>query len=135
MADIAITAANVLAANGATIRRGAAGATVTAGQIVAQSSDGSYVLADNDSLTASVRAAKGMALNGASAGQPLSVAHEGPVAVGAVLSAGVAYYLSNTPGGICPVADVGAGEYSVLVGIATSPSELKIGILNSGVAL
>lgn len=135
MADITITAASVLAGSGATVQRGAAGATIVAGQAVARAADGSYVLADNDSATASVRAAVGIALNGAAAGQPLSVAIAGPVTVGAVLTAGTAYYLSNTPGGICPFADVGAGEYSVLLGAATSTSVLKVGILNSGVAL
>lgn len=135
MADISITAADVIAGSTATVARGTAGATITAGQVVARASNGTYVLADNNSATASVRAACGLALNGAATGQPLSVATDGPVTLSAVMTAGVAYYLSDTPGGICPVADLQTGEYPVLLGMATSTSSLTLGILNSGVAL
>ena len=135
MADITITAANVIAGSGASILRGAAGGAVTAGQIVARNSNGTFVPADNNAVTASGRTAIGVALNGAANGQPIAVASAGPVTIGGTLTAGVAYYLSDTPGGICPVADVGAGEYVVLLGIATSTSVLNVAIQNSGVSL
>lgn len=135
MTDIVITAANVIAGASATILRGAAGATVTAGQPVARNPDGTFILADNNAVTAAGRTAVGVALNGASAGQPLAVAKDGPVTIGGTLTPGVAYYLSDTPGGICPVADVGAGEYVVLLGLATSATVLNLAIQNSGVSL
>lgn len=135
MADISITAANVVSA-GAAVAYGTAGATITAGQMVyLDPTDNRYKLADNDSATAAVRLPAGMALNGASSGQPLAIAPSGPVTIGAVLTAGVAYYLSSTAGGICPVADLGVGDYPTIIGIATSTSILNINIHPSGVAL
>ena len=125
-----------MAGAGAAVSRGVAGATVTAGQAVyLDTSDGKWKLADNNSATAAVRSPDGIALNGASNGQPLSVLTAGPITIGAALTAGVAYYLSNTPGGICPVADLATGEYPTVIGIATSTTVLNVQINSSGVAL
>lgn len=136
MADITITAANVLAGAGASVSRGTAGATITAGQVVyLDTADGRWKLADNNSATALVRNPGGIALNGASNGQPLAVLTEGPITIGGTVVAGTAYYLSDTPGGICPVADLGAGEYPSIIGIATSAAVLSVKINASGVAL
>ena len=46
----------------------------------------------------------------------------------------MAYYLSDTPGGICPVADIGAGEYVCLIGLASSASVLALDIRYTGVS-
>ena len=136
MADLSITAANVLAGAGATVARGTAGATITQGQAVyLDASDGKWKLADNNSATAAVRVPGGIALNGASNGQPLAVLTAGPITIGASLTAGVAYYLSDTPGGICPVADLASGEYPCLIGMATSSSVINVAINPAGVAL
>lgn len=136
MADVSITAANVVAGSGARIVHGTANATVTAGQAVYyDSSTDRYGLADSNSGTAALRTPVGIALNGAANGQPLAVLLSGPVTIGGTLTAGVAYYLSDTPGGICPVADVGSGEYSSVLGIATSAAILDVDINSSGVAL
>lgn len=136
MADLTITAASVVKGSGAGVDYGTAGATITAGQAVYKdSATAKYQLADSDSATAAVRDPGGIALNGAANNQPLAVLTSGPVTIGATLTPGVAYYLSNTPGGICPVADVGAGEYSVVIGMATSASVLDVDIQASGVSL
>lgn len=135
MADLTITAANVVKGSDATIEQGTAGATITAGQVVYKDANGKYQLADSNSATASARSPRGIALNGASANQPLAILRSGAITIGATLTAGVAYYLSDTPGGICPVADVGSGEYSVIVGIAESTSALAVKFQESGVAL
>src|SRR5690242_16311261 len=106
MADLTITAANVLAGSGAKIDRAhKAAVAVTAGQTVYKDGD-SYKLADDNSATAAARVPDGIALNGAGAGQPLAVLLSGDITIGATLTPGVAYYLSDTPGGICPVADL-----------------------------
>lgn len=136
MADLVITAASVLPGSGATIREVTWGATVTAGKVVvADPATGKWVLADNNHATAALRIAAGIALNGGADGQPGHVLTAGPVTLGAVLTAGVAYYLSDTAGGIAPVADVGSGERSVLLGIATSTTVLDFDVQDSGVAL
>lgn len=137
MVDIVITAANVVAGSGATKTSGTAGATITAGQVVYLDSatTGKWQLADNNSATAAVRQPQGIALNGASLNQPIAVQTEGPITIGGTLVAGVAYYLSDTPGGICPVADLLTGEYPTVLGMATSTTVLDIDIQYSGVAL
>lgn len=136
MTDISITAANVMAGNTATIARGTAGAAITAGQVVYLSpTTGKYDLADTDSATAAVRNAVGIALNGAAAGQPIAVCIKGPVTIGATIAAGVAYYLSGTPGGICPVADVASGDYPLIIGMGASTTVLNVDIQYPGVAL
>lgn len=136
MADLTITAANVVKGSGSSIDRGTAGATITAGQVVYKdAANGKYLLADSDSATAAVRNAIGIALNGAANNQPLSVLTSGDITIGATLTAGTDYWLSNTPGGICPRADVGSGEYPTMLGIAKSTSVLSVNITASGVAI
>ena len=136
MADISITAANVLAGTNSTRKHGTSGATITAGHVVyLEDSSNTWKLADNNSATAAVRTAQGIALNGAASGQPITVLTGGDITIGGTLTAGVAYYLSDTPGGICPVADIGSGEYSCLLGMAISTSVLSVGIKYTGVAL
>lgn len=139
MADIVITAASVVAGSGAKVTSGTAGATVTAGQVVYLDSatTGKWLLADSDAATAAARgqgANVGIALNGASDGQPIDVLTEGPITLGSVLTAGTAYYLSATPGGIAPLADLLTGDYVTLLGLATSTSVLQLDIQYSGVA-
>lgn len=136
MADISVTAASVVPQGGARVVHGTAGATVTAGQVVyREASSGKYKLADNDSATAEVRSAGGIALNGASDGQPLAVATAGPVTFNAVLTAGTEYYLSGTAGGIAPRADVTTGDDPVRVGMARSTTVLDIDINDPNVTL
>ena len=136
MADLTITAASVLAGAGAKTENGTLGAAATAGQVLYKAAaDGKWYLADNNAASAEVRGPKGIALNGGAINQPVRVLLEGPVTIGATLTAGVAYYLSDTPGGICPVADLATGEYPSIVGIATSTTVLNVNFQSSGVAL
>lgn len=136
MADLVVTAASVVAGSDSTTVSGTAGVTITAGQAVyLDATTGKWALADADSATAAQRRAAGIALNGAALNQPIKVLTSGDVTIGATVTAGVAYYLSGTAGGICPVADVGTGEYVCLLGIATSASVLRVGIQFPNVAL
>jgi hypothetical protein len=133
MADLVITAASVLADSSARTAHGTAGAAITAGQVVYLDPDtDTYKLADSN--VAAARSPAGIALHAAATGQPLTICEGGLINVGAALDDSVAYYLSDTPGGICPVADVGAGEYSVLLGMATTTALLRLKIQESGVA-
>lgn len=136
MADLTITAADVVAGSGARTRTGTAGASIVAGEVVyLDSATNTYKLADCDSATAGVRSPDGFALHGSLSGQPLTVLESGPITLGAVLTAGVAYYLSATPGKVAPVADLATGDYPVILGIATTTSSLNVKIQESGVAL
>lgn len=136
MTDLSITATSVVAGSGAKVRNGTAGAAITAGQVVYyDSTTGTYKLADADSATAAVRSPAGIALNGASSGQPLAVLESGLITPGATMVAGTSYYLSKVAGGIAPVADIASGGYATFLGIATSTTVLKVNMTESGVAL
>lgn len=135
MADLTITAANVVASAGAKKVNGVAGETITAGQLVYKDpTTGKYLKADADSATVAARTPSALALHGASLNQPLTVQTSGDVTIGATLTAGLAYYASGTAGGICPVADLTTGKYVTLVGVAKSPSVLALNIQPTGVA-
>jgi hypothetical protein len=136
MADLTITAASVAVSNNAVIEHGTAGATITAGQVIYKNTaTGKYELADNNSATAAVRQPRGVALNGAANGQPLAIQKSGDITLGSVLTAGTAYYLSDTAGGICPLADLATGEYYVLLGLAKSATVLSLDVQYPGVAV
>jgi hypothetical protein len=129
MADLSITAANVVAGAGANIEHGTFGTTVAAGKaVVIDPTSQKYVLADSNSATAALRRARGIALNGGADGQPGTIIRGGDLTIGATLTAGATYWLSDTPGGICPDADVGSGEYACLLGVAKSTTVLSVSI-------
>ena len=126
MVDIVITATNVI---GAPSEHGVAGETLVAGKAVYRAATSKkWMLADSNSATPEVRQATGIALNGAALNQPVAVQKSGDITVGGTLVAGSSYYLSDTPGGICPDADVGAGEYVCLLGVAKSTSVLTLDV-------
>lgn len=136
MADISITAANVKLVSGST-EKGISGATIVASQILYKEAASSKMkLADNDSATAEVRAIYGMALHASLADQPIVMAKNGAVVdVGAVLTAGVEYYVSGTPGAICPRADVTTGDDPIRVGMALTTSHIQLDFRDPGVTL
>lgn len=135
MADLVITAANVAPTGNTTIKHGIAAVAITAGQAVyLDAATNTYKLGDCDSGTAADKDCDGIALNGAAAGQPLAVG-TGPVDLGAILTAGDAYYLSDTAGGIKPSADLGVGDDVVFLGHATSTSLLNVRPDVTGVTL
>ena len=134
MADISVTAAAVIAAATATKETGTFGATITAGQVVAlDTATGKYVLADADG-SAIIRVPRGIALNGGGDGQPGTIVKAGDVTFNAALTAGVSYYLSPTPGGIAPRADILTGDYVTHLGIAKSTTVLALDIQYGSVA-
>jgi hypothetical protein len=139
MADITLTPANVVAGAGVPTKTGVAGATIAAGDIVYldTATTGKWQLADSDAASAEARGQTGnigVALNSAALNQPIVVQTEGRVTLGAVLTAGITYYLSDTPGKLCPVADITGGDYYTIVGIAASTTVLIVDFQYSGVA-
>lgn len=136
MADLVITAANVVSGAGAVRENGTAGASIVAGDVVYKDASDSnkLKLADNDSGTAALRSAYGIALHAAASGQPLSVHREGPITIGATVAVGEVYCLSSAAGKICPHADIGAGDYNTIVGIGTSTTVIDVLFHASGAA-
>lgn len=136
MTDLSITAANVKLISGPTEQM-TAGASLTAAQIVVEdASTNKAALADNDHATAALRSIRGLTLHAALTDQPVTVAKNGAVVdLGAILTAGVEYYLSGTAGGICPRADVTTGDDPVRVGMALTTSRLQLDFNDPGVTL
>jgi fructose-specific component phosphotransferase system IIB-like protein len=136
MADLVITAANVLPGSSAVIKEGTAGAAITAGQVVyADSATNTYKLADCNSATAAVRSPKGIALHAAASGQPIAILTSGLITIGATVAVGVPYFLSGTAGGIRPLADNVTGDYVTYLGIGKSTTQIDVKIHESGAAM
>lgn len=135
MADLTITATAVVAGADAHVSHGVAGETVTAGQTgYKAAATGKYMKADSNSATVEARTPTCLFLNGAAVNQPVAVLTGGDVTIGATLAANTPYFASDTAGGICPIADVGAGEYLTQVGIAKSTSVLAVDFISTGVS-
>lgn len=134
MADLTITASAVVAGSNATRDIGTAGEMITAGKAVfLNAATNRWMLSDNNGT--GTREVKGIALNGASANQPLSVLKDGDITIGSTLVAGTDYWLSATAGGICPRADLATGMDTVQIGVAKSASVLAVNIQDPGVTL
>jgi hypothetical protein len=136
MTDLTITATSVVGDGDGKRAQGTAGEAITAGQAVYfDTTVNKWKLADSDSATVAAKTAGGIALNGAALNQPLTVQVEGDVTIGATLTKGTAYYLSETAGGIQPAADLGEGENVCQLGIAKSTSVLAVRIIAPGVTI
>ena len=106
MVDLVIIAASVVADASANRVAGQAGEAITAGQAVyLDPTVKKWLKADSNAATA------------------------------AALVAGSTYFLSETPGGIQPAADLGTGEDVCMLGIARSSTVLALSIQAPGVTL
>ena len=135
MADISVTASSVVPASTAAISHGIAGGTITAGQPLyidtADSDSLKPADANASSLTATVI---GIALHGASDGQPIAYITQGDLTLNAVLTAGKIYVLTETAGGIALAVDLATGWRTSVLGVAKSTTVLAVKINNSDTA-
>lgn len=138
-ADVTITAANVSASSTASIKRGVAGAAITAGQLLyIDRTTNTLKLADANSGTADARIVAGIALNGAANGQPLHYVTKDPaLTLGGTTAKGTVYVLSATAGGIAPAADLTTGWYPhiLAVGVSTTVVAFDAGGVRGSAAL
>lgn len=142
MSALSITAANVLAGANAIKRKGIAGATITAGQVVYEDTSDSnkFKLADCDASATTAKAV-GIALHGASAGQPLEiVVEDDDFTPGATLSLSAGgdtgiYVLDGTAGSIAPMDDLASGDYPVILMVAKSTTKAILKIIRGPAAL
>ena len=132
MADISITAANVIPGSNAKFVDVTAGGTITAGIPCYYASDGDYEACD--ATATATNKPRGIAVNGASDGQPLRLQTSGNIDLGATLAIGTTYVVSATTGKICPEADIASTEFVAILGIADAADNLKMGILYTEVA-
>lgn len=132
MTAIAITPANVLAGADADYFQGMAGATITAGMAVYEDRlDHKLRGADADG-GAQAANVKGIALHGASDGQPLRVQTAGTIAIGGTTVVGAQYSLAVTAGAIVDDADIVTGNFQTSIGTGASGNTLRLAINASG---
>ena len=132
MAALSPTPANVFFVSGTT-QWGTAGATITAGDLVYESSS-TFLLAKGDSATTDD--VFGVALNNASTGQPLNVQTKGQITIGATVAIGIIYVLDHTTAGIIiPSADLVANDsdYLTIIGPAITAGIIDIALKTTGI--
>jgi hypothetical protein len=136
MTDLVFVASDILASPSANRTEGISGGTPIAGDVLYRSpDDNQWRRAANNSATAGAKFPSGIALNGATTGQPIDVLIHGDLTVSSVLTPGDAYYLSANAGKICPRADVVTGMDVCFIGIARSTSVLMVNFMVPGVTL
>jgi len=135
MADVSVTAANVLPLSAGT-STGIAGAAITAGQtLYADSANGNVLKLADANASAATSVVVGVALNGAATGQPVTYANSGIYTPGFTVTVGAVYVQSATAGAIAPVADLASGYYTNVLGIGVTSSQLMLIIKTAGVAV
>jgi hypothetical protein len=136
MAAIVITAANVAWVSGPVLSDQIAGGAFTAGQVVYQADNGTWLVAQGDGSAVEAGANNlGIALFTSDAsGARGSIAVSGAiVSYGAVLTAALVYMIGDTAGSIYPTADLGSTDKMTVIGIAISTSQLLLQrIYNAG---
>lgn len=140
MVDLVITGLVIPASyNPPELRTYESASTITSGQMVylAAANGNKATLADSDTGTAAPAEAIGIACTDSGIGEPVSVALFGNTVTfaSAILTKGTVYYLSNTAGGICPFADLGAADYVTLVGVATSTTVMRLLCIATGITI
>lgn len=138
MADLTITATQVLPSTGARFADGTAGAAITAGQACYNSTSDTMLPADADAGTPAAANVRGIALNGAAIGQPVRLQTEGIIILGAAAAPvkGTIYVLSGGAGGICPAADLAAADRVTVIGVGgTTAGTLVMDLFHSNVVV
>lgn len=134
MADLTITASQVLESTGPEYVTGTAGEALTAGQpVYLKDSDSRYYRADANASSETAEAVAIM-LHGADAGQPIKAQSGGTITLGAgaAPAVGTIYIVSATAGGIAPSADAATGWFITVLGVGAAANTLKLKIFISG---
>lgn len=133
MADVTVTAADVLAQSDASYSDGTSGATITAGMAVyVDASDSNKIKIADVTTSAATATVKGIALTGSSSGQPVRYQTGGTVDIGGTVVVGTIYVLSAS-GAISPAADLITNDYVSVIGVAVTANNIQLKINNSGV--
>lgn len=131
MADITITATSVVAGTDADIYQGVAGETTTAGQAVYLDYLTNRLFLADANASEGAAEVKGVALHGASAGQPLRVQTAGGITIGGTTVESTIYIASGTAGGIAPAVDLASGWYTTVIGVGGLTNTLKLSVFPS----
>lgn len=137
--DVVVTASAVAPISGVgfgtdtIIRQGTAGATITAGQSIYLDAATTMWKLTDANLSSTTGVAKGIALNGASSGQPIAVAVGGHLTCGFTATVGKIYVTSANAGGIAPVDDLASGWYTGVLCVGLTSTTVGLVLYTSGV--
>ena len=134
MAELAITAADVVKTSTTAISEGIAGATITAGMVLYVDTAAAGVLKPCDADVAASTVCAGIALHAALTGQPIKYATGGDLTLSGMTVGRIYLVSQTTAGSMCVDADILTGDFVSIVGVASTATNLKIQINNSGVA-
>jgi hypothetical protein len=130
MADLTVTASQVLPDTNYDIRKGIAAAAITAGQVVCLDTTTLTVKLWDANDTAVNVFQPGIAVCNAAAGQTVAwqeaAGAEITIGAGAAPANGAVFVGSATPGGIAAVADLAAGWLRAIIGIGKTGNKIKL---------
>ena len=132
MAELTITATDVVAASTAATGNGTAGDTITAGMPLYKDSGDSNKLKPAQSTTAAAAACVGIALHGATSGQPIQYITSGSLTLGNILTVGTCLVVSGTAGKLELTTDIASTEFVTTIGPPTSVSAVTVNITATG---
>jgi hypothetical protein len=129
MADVNFTENSILPGANAQKQRGTFGGTITQGMpvyLIAASNKWGIGHCETSAATAAI---VGIALTSGVDGQPGIIQTAGNLTCDGV-TAGQTYILSAA-GGVCPITDVTTNDYVTIIGVATTTTNILLGILPS----
>jgi hypothetical protein len=140
VANLTITAAEVLQSSTGRVSPGVCGETLAAGDVVYKDSGDSnkLKLGDSNHSTTAKSVIVGIMVNGGAAGQPADYCSKDSgftIGTTAAPVAGEVYCLSTTAGKLCPLSDFGTANTArvSIIGVGKAAGGLNLSILNSGV--
>lgn len=135
MADLSITAANVLQTSGTAVQSGVASTAIARGQYVYILANGTIGLADSNG-TSPANSVAGCAIADVSSGQTcFYVASDATFTPGFSATAGDTIWLSSDTAGACTktYADIASGSTVIPLGVMTSSTVMRFSPLVGGV--
>lgn len=136
MADLVLTSANVISSLATAAKRGIAGSTIVAGNILYKDTGDSNKLKLSDANGADpANGFEGVALCGADVGQPvLYISADPDFTPGITALAGDVIYVSDTPGAMTKtLGDLAVGATSILLGIMKTTTTMNLAPAVGGV--
>ena len=138
MPALVLTNTEVLSGSDADFYQGLAGETITAGQVCYLSAATNRLLKADANLSLAAASVKGVALNGASAEQPLRLQTGGVLIFGATSTinslavvVGENLILDATAGGMTQAADAATGWYVTTLGVTSGADRMRLNIFSS----
>ena len=132
MADITVTAANVVLVSGS-IQHVTAGAAITPGQPVYKDLDDGDDHKPCDADASATAVIAGIALHASEDKQPLAIQTGGTINIGGTVVVGEVYCVSSVVGGVAPDVDVASGEYRTIIGVGVTSANIELRFHTSGV--